>query len=593
MTPTPSVRLESLVDAQLRRTPDAPAVVDHSGALTYAEVDRRSRATAAALAAAGVRPGDRVGIALRRSRELPPAVLAVLRLGAAYVPLDPEYPASRLTDMAEQSRLACIIVDTPARPSWLAEHVPLHAVTTQEPRDEFDAAGGLTVDGEAYVIFTSGSTGRPKGVVMPHRPLTELVRWHKQHRHLGSAARTLQFTPLSFDVSFQEILTTWATGGCLVTVDEQTRRDPFALAEFLAQHRVERLFLPFVALEGLCQAICRIRPKLPALRDVITAGEQLRITPAVREAFAEHLDARLHNHYGPSETHVVTAHTLGDHPVDWPVLPPIGRAVGAAELHVVGDKDQPVAPGQEGLLLVGGHAVADGYAGRPDLTAERFPVVPGLGRVYRTGDVVRVLPGGDLEFLGRRDHQVKIRGFRVELGEVEAALAESPAVAQVAVVAERLDNGSVRLVAHVAPTEATEFAEAALRAGLIGRLPEYMLPDRIVVHTRLPLTPSGKVDRNGLAAAVPAGPKPASGQRIALESDDVTAAVIHLLRELLDRPDADPADGFVVLGGDSVSAVHAVTEVMDRFGIRMPVTALLTAASIEDFAREVDKLQAR
>jgi len=504
---SPCPRVEHYFASRLAVTPSAPAVANGGDVLTYAEVARLAQGLASQLASSGVERGSLIGITMERSMLLPAVVLGILQAGAAYLPLDPAYPAERLRFMAREAGLRTVLSDRPERPGWLPGHVRLLTPMLASGDGAATAATpSLSPDALAYIVFTSGSSGRPKGVAMTHRPLSRLVSWHEHNAHLGQAARTLQFAPLSFDVSFQEIFTTWATGGCLITVDDRTRRDPFALLDHLIEQRVERVFLPFVALDGLCRAICRRRPSRLWLRDLVTAGEQLKITPAIRTAFTAHLSARLHNHYGPSETHLVTAHTLEGDPSRWPLLPPIGQAVAGAELHILDDTDRPVADGTPGELFVGGEALSVGYLNRPELTAERFREIDGVGRVYQTGDRVRADGQGVLEFLGRFDGQVKIRGFRVEPAEIEAAVAELDAVVHVAVVIDAGHAGGARLVAYVVPVSGPDdFDVAAARRKLAEWLPDYMLPAELVAVASLPMTPSGKLDRRRLTAVAERG----------------------------------------------------------------------------------------
>jgi acyl-coenzyme A synthetase/AMP-(fatty) acid ligase/aryl carrier-like protein len=323
-----------------------------------------------------------------------------------------------------------------------------------------------------------------------------LIDWHVAHPRLGKAARTLQFAPLSFDVSFQEILSTFATGGTLIVASEAERRDPWALLDLIEREHIERVFLPYVALQAIADAATsagRVPPS--SLADVITAGEQLRITGAIRALFSALPDSVLHNHYGPTEAHVVTAHELAGDSAHWPDLPPIGKALPHVRIRI--DDDDTA---EEGELLLGGDCLARGYIHQASLTAERFVHHSGE-RWYRTGDSVRRNADGSLDYLGRLDDQVKLAGYRIEPAEIEAVIGGHAHVAQVAVVA--VGTGSdKRLAAHIVPRDgAGTHAEliGALQRMCEASLPAYMVPQEFAVHALLPLTASGKIDRRRLA----------------------------------------------------------------------------------------------
>ncbi len=402
--------VHDLVQAQAARTPDAPAVIGLDGdEVTYRDLVQRANRLAGHLRRLGVGPEERVALSLERSPEALVAVLAVLKAGGAYVPIDPSYPEERRRFMREDSGAAVLLDGELLRALEAAGDIPL------PPRMEVDP------DNPAYVLYTSGSTGWPKGVTMPHGALANLISWHVAH--LPGQRRTLQLASLSFDVSFQEIFATWAAGGALVLVSEDERRDPAALLALLRKRAVERLFLPFVALQQLAEAAGEEERLSTSLREVITAGEQLRITPAVAALFRRLPGAHLYNHYGPTEAHVVTAYPLQGDPADWPPLPPIGRAIPGTRVLVQDPAGGPAPPGVAGELFLGGVCLARGYLGRPDLTAERFVPDPFAGfrgepgaRLYRTGDRARRRTDGVLEYLGRLDKQVKVRGYRIEPG---------------------------------------------------------------------------------------------------------------------------------------------------------------------------------
>lgn len=452
-----------LVDRIARQMPDAPAVSFDGIVIPYGVLNRRANALARHLQSLGVGPDVVAGICLDRSIELIVGILAVLKAGGAYAPLDPAYPKDRLDYMLRDSsaralltsrRISSIPHDSGATLVYLDDAETISAEGAAE--DDVTPESGAGMEHLAYVIYTSGSTGKPKGVAMPHRPLANLIAWQIAVSGVGAGQRTLQFTSPSFDVSFQEIFATLCAGGELVLVSDLTRRDPRALLHLLREREVARLFLPFVALQQLA-VTGATDPDLPALREVITAGEQLRITPALAQWFTRHPQCSLHNHYGPAEAHVVTAHTLEGRPSDWPALPPIGAPLPNIDILLLDEEKKPVPLGTPGEIFIGGVCVARGYLNRPELSAERFvshPLRAGGGLVYRTGDLGRELADGTIEFLGRADDQVKIRGFRVEPGEIETVLLQHPHVRQAAVVAHGDANGGPRrLVAYAVPTE--------------------------------------------------------------------------------------------------------------------------------------------
>ncbi|RKH66938.1 non-ribosomal peptide synthetase [Corallococcus aberystwythensis] len=555
------------VEAQVARTPDAIAVTDGESSLTYARLEARANQLAHHLIALGVTPGGVVGLCLERSSlDMPVAVLATLKAGAAYVPLDPAYPREHLAMMLEDTRPPVVL----AHASFVGSLPPARIVTLEEQtaalaaRPESPPAVEVPPEAGCYVIFTSGSTGRPKGIAMSHRALGNMVKWLIQ-RAVHAQATTLQFASLNFDVSFQELFGTWCLGGRLLLCSSELRRDPSALLRYLSHHRVERLFLPFVALQMLSEA-ARTAPELPPLNEVITAGEQLQVTPALVALFDRLPGCVLENEYGPSETHVVTAWRASGPPATWPALPPIGAPLPNAQAYVLDTSGSPCAIGIPGELFIGGEALASGYHRRPDLTAGRFlpdpfSATPGA-RMYRTGDVVRWLPDGTLEFRGRADSQVKVRGFRVELGEVEAALLALPLVKEAAVTVREEPPGPKRLVGYVVPREGTPLTVDALRAGLRQSLAEHAVPSTFVLLERLPLTPSGKVDRRALPAPEAHRPElsedyraPEAGLEQALSA--IWSQVLHL-----DRVGA--GDNFFDLGGNSLllQSVHAKLEAL-------------------------------
>ncbi|CAL9377045.1 amino acid adenylation domain-containing protein [Streptomyces sp. enrichment culture] len=510
----PSV-LHLVADA-VARHPDAPALAGHGATVTYRDMWLRAGAVAARLRAEGIGPGDVVGLAALRSTELIVALIGVLRSGAAFLPLDSGYPRARLEHMLDDARVGVVLghretaerFATADRTVLLLDEDP--AARTRTPArgaagtagqpllPELPAAGDL-----AYVLYTSGTTGAPKGIAMPHGALANIVEWQTGASEASVGSRTLQFSAISFDVAFQEIFASLAVGGTVVCVSDEERRDPLRLWEAAARERVDRLFLPYVALQALVLVAEPGAPGAPPLREIVTAGEQLQCSRALRALLAALPGCRLINQYGPSEAHVVTWHSLEGDPDGWPALPPIGLPVPGNRVYVLDPMGEEVPPGGIGDIHVGGVQVAYGYWNRPDLTADRFLPEPGHrgSRMYRTGDLARRRPDGLLDYLGRADDQVKIRGFRLEIPEVERVLGDLPGVSSCAVAVRGEDGIEKSLVAFVVLEPGLgPSALASLRADLADLLPDYMVPGRFRAVTGLPAMPNGKLDRPRLRA---------------------------------------------------------------------------------------------
>ncbi|HEY0735912.1 MAG TPA: amino acid adenylation domain-containing protein, partial [Herpetosiphonaceae bacterium] len=612
--PYPALAVHQLIEQQAARTPEAVAVVFGAEQLTYRELDRRANQLAHHLRALGVGRDVPVGLCMERSLHLVIGILGILKAGGAYVPLDPHYPAERLELMLSSAQ-APVVLTAPSQAAdpraVLAERFSGTVIDLADDWPLIDRqpahASEVAFDLEqlAYVIYTSGSTGLPKGVAMPHRPLVNLITW--QQTVIPGAARTLQFASPSFDVSFQEIFTTWASGGTLVLPSESLRRDPEALAAFLDTQRIERLFLPFVALQQLAEVLMA-EGRAPAhLRDVITAGEQLQITPAIAAWFRASPQCRLHNHYGPSETHAVTSHTLSGDPSSWPALPPIGKPLANTRVYLLDRAAQPVPIGVIGELYFAGDCLARGYLHRPELTAERFITLDladsaaGPTRVYKTGDLARYRPDGGLEFLGRADTQVKIRGYRVEPGEIENILAQHTAVREAVVVVRPNAQGVAQLVAYVVGENLeprTKNLEAsadpgspfwvlgsALREFLAQRLPDYMVPSAFVLLERWPLTPSGKIDRRALPA--PDGSASGPSDTFVAPRDTLELRLARIWEELLGVQPVGIRDNFFALGGHSLLVVRLMAQIQTQLGQKLPLATLFQEPTVEHLARTV------
>jgi len=588
--PVRNASIAALFREQAMRTPQEIAVRSAGEAVSYAELDTRSDAVARGLRARGVARDVCVGVCMERSIDMVVAVLAILKAGGAYVPLDPAYPTARTRYMTERAAIRTVLVSTQTRAALEtaeSELVDLESVAI---------AGDGTLpdvdpDALAYVIFTSGSTGVPKGVAMPHSALVNLLEWQRDDSAATVGTRTLQFASLSFDVSFQELFSTWCTGGAVVLVDEETRRDPEALLRLIRDERIERMFLPYIALQHVADAARDSQPT-PSLREIITAGEQLRIAPSIRAWLQSMPGCVLVNQYGPTESHVVTSFTLRGSAAEWAELPPIGTPIANARVYVLDSAGQLAGAGVRGEIFLGGPVLARGYLGALEKTAERFvpdPFAPTPGaRMYRTGDLGRRRRDGAVEYLGRIDGQVKVRGYRIELGEVESVIARDASVAACAATVREDAPGERRLVAYVVPVSGTIDA-TALRDLCRAHLPEFMIPAAFVSLDSLPLTPSGKVDRRAL-------PAPAEGadtaRNFVAPVGDTENAVAAIWSEVLRIERVGRHDDFFELGGHSLVATRMVSRVRDRLGREIPLRALFDSPILAEFVATIERASA-
>ncbi|MFD5286343.1 amino acid adenylation domain-containing protein [Streptomyces rubrogriseus] len=572
--PLPPTTLVGPIEAQAARTPDATALVFADITLTYAELSTRANRLARHLQALGAGPGTVVAVSVPRSVELVVTLLAVLKAGAAYLPLDPDYPAARLTYMLRDAAPVCAVADRAGRlPDGTdAEVVVLDGLDVSSYAWT-DPARALTPAHPAYVIYTSGSTGRPKGVVVPHRAIDNRLRWMQHEYGLTAADRVLQKTPSSFDVSVWEFFWPLREGATLVVAEPGAHKDPVRLARLIREQGVTtchfvpsmlQVFLGTPEASG-CAAV---------LRRVFCSGEALPRETA--SAFARALPGvRLHNLYGPTEAAVDVTYHACDPADRGPV--PIGRPVWNTRLYVLDAALQPCPPGVPGELYLAGTQLADGYLGRPELTAARFvtdPFGPAGSRMYRTGDLARWTQKGEVEYLGRTDHQVKLRGQRIELGEIEAALAARPGVdAACALVHDD------RLVGYV-----TGGADpAGVRAALARVLPEHMVPAAVVALDAFPLSPNGKLDRRGLPAPVFGGGT--GGRPYASAREE---ALTGLFAEVLGVAGIGPDDAFFDLGGTSLLAVRLVGRVREEFGTELTLGSLFEAPTPAALAARLD-----
>lgn len=589
-----TVLVHELFEEQVRRTPDAVAVVHDPRALTYRELNLQANQLAVYLRVRGIAANELVGICLERSSEMIVALLGIMKAGAAYVPLDPSYPPERIQYMLSDAAPRLVITQKHLRVALPTESIEVLDLSEQPQQGAGNGAGdvsvtqlGLSSDNLVYVIYTSGSTGQPKGITMPHRAMVNLLEWHRNTFGQGEGRRVLQFAALGFDVAFQEISSTLCTGGTLVLLDEWVRRDASALIELLNVNSIERLFVPPLMLQSLAEQFRSAGLAPISVRDVIVAGEQLRISPEIIELFRTLDRCRLHNHYGPTETHVVTALTLPEDPDEWPALPTIGSPISNTQIYILDDRHRPVPIGVPGEIYIAGANVALGYLNRVDLTEKRFLANPfsrdATSRMYKTGDVGRWRADGAIEYLGRNDDQVKIRGFRVELGEIEAHLARCATVREAAVIAREGSAGEKRLLAYVIPRD-ENLSVDDLRAHLKGALPEYMVPSAFVVLDKFPLTPTGKLDRRSLPAA---GLSDYSAGELEPPQGKVEERIASIWQEVLQVGQVGRRDDFFALGGHSLLVLKVLTRINQSLGCALKVRDLYKSPTLQELAARV------
>ncbi|MFG2718615.1 amino acid adenylation domain-containing protein [Streptomyces sp. NPDC048416] len=588
--------LTAQFEAQVSRTPDAEALVFAHETLTYRELNARANRLAHRLIALGVGPEDRVAVALSRSVDLVVSLLATLKSGAAYVPVDPGHPHDRIAYLLDDARPVAVLttaalatalpacdgprlaLDDPATVAELARYA------ATDPTDQ-DRTSALHTHHPAYLIYTSGSTGRPKGVVVPHAGIVNRLQWTQGRYGLTGADRVLQKTPSGFDVSVWEFFWPLVEGATLVVARPDGHKDPAYLAEIIETQRISTLhFVPSMLQAFLARA--PFTQSFPALRRVLCSGEALP-RETQRQFFAAFPTVELHNLYGPTEASVdVTA---------WQCAPdadedsvPIGAPVWNTRTYVLDAALRPVPAGVPGELYLSGVQLARGYLNRAALTGERFVADPFRHgeRMYRTGDLARRRDDGNLIFLGRSDDQVKIRGFRIELGEIETALSALDDVTQAAVIVREDGPSGKQLVGYATLRPGASADPAGLRRTLADRLPEYMVPAAVVIMPDLPTTANGKLDRRGLPAPDYGGL--ATGAAARNEVEDV---LCRAFADVLGLETVGVSDNFFDLGGDSIVAMRLISRAR-RHGLVLTAEDIFAHKTVEALAPHTSAAEA-
>ncbi|HEY7419128.1 MAG TPA: non-ribosomal peptide synthetase [Ktedonobacteraceae bacterium] len=575
-----------LISRRAAATPEAVAVVDGEQRLSYRELNQRANQLAHYLQALGVGPNVLVGVNLPRSIDLVVALLGVLKAGGAYVPLDPAYPPERLAFMVKDAQAPVLVSYQRWATSFTlygAEPICLDTDAirlSQQPNTDAPSIG--SVADLAYVLYTSGSTGQPKGVQISHDSLLNLIYWHQRAFEVTSADHATQVASPAFDATGWELWPYLTAGASIYLPDEQTRVTPVALRDWLLKQGITVSFLPTPLAE---EAIMLEWPMTTTLRYLLTGGDALQHYPPASLPFA------LINNYGPTESTVVA--TSGRvFPTECPERPPlIGRPIANTQLYLLDEHLQPVPIGEAGELYIGGASLAQGYLNRPELTAERFishpfHAEPGV-RLYKTGDLARYLPDGQLAFLGRADDQIKIRGYRIEPGEIVAALNRYPAIQTSVVVAREEVSGEKRLVAYIVVSPGINITLSDLQGHLRASLPDYMVPATFVGLDALPMTPNGKIDRAALP--VPDETNTLHTQGIDEPATPLEGQVAALVSGLLNIPEIGVEDNFFMLGGHSMLGIQLVTLISKTFGVELTLRTFFEAPTVRQLSAEIEQ----
>jgi amino acid adenylation domain-containing protein len=581
----PSRFVHELFEDQVEETPDAIAVVFEDKQLTYRELNQSANRLAHDLRQRGVRPDTVVALCMERSIAIVVAILGVLKAGGAYVPIDPESPAERRQFMLDDAQAVLVLTQDKLRPSFAGFTGEIffldsewHKLLEQSHENPRHRVSGQHA---AYVIYTSGSTGTPKGVINVHSGLLNRLHWMQEAYHLTDADRVLQKTPFTFDVSVWEFLWPLINGACLVVARPGGHRDGAYLTRLIQSQQITTLhFVP-----SMLEAFLR-EPEVErcsSLRRVICSGEALSYE--LQQSFFERSSAALHNLYGPTEASIDVTAWECRRDDDRNVVP-IGRPIANTQIYILDRHLNPVPIGVTGEVHIGGIGLARGYFNRPELTAEKFVADPFAGqpgaRLYKTGDLARYRPDGNIEFLGRIDNQVKLRGFRIELGEIEFVLARHPAIQQAVVLAPEDAAGDARLVAYMVAAAGSNPSTDDLRSFLQRKLPDSMVPSAFVFLDSLPLTPNGKLDRKALPAADHGRPELAVA--FVAPRNRVESVLADIWAEVLKLEKVGIRDNFFNLGGHSLLAMQIVSRMRNAFFIEVPLRQIFDAPTIAELA---------
>ena len=574
-----------LVAQQAVRNPGGIAVSAGHEVLTYAELDRRANRMANYLRSLGVGRDTAVGLYLERSPAMVVAALAILKAGGAFIPLDPAQPLERLAFMLRDSEARAVVSTTSLAERLSAGSWQVVAIDRDAEKiaAQSDSQPAVTVKPEdlAYIIYTSGSTGQPKGVELVHSGLSNLVAWHLRAFQVTSADRASALASLGFDASVWELWPYLASGASVHIPEERVRSDAKGLRDWMLSQGITVSFAATAMAESLMQLEW---PETTALRFLLTGADTLKKYPSSSLPFV------LVNNYGPTEGTVVSTSGVIAADSSANQAPSIGRPIDGVEIHILDDRQQPVAEGATGELYIGGAGLARGYRNRPDLTAERFIQNPFSAernsRLYRTGDLARRLPDGQIAFLGRVDEQVKIRGYRVEPSEIATVLGQHAAVLTSVVIAREDVRGEKELVAYLVLASGAELNAGELRDHLRKRLPDYMVPGEFVSIESVPVTANGKLDR----AALPSSSGNRHTEAYVGPRTPVEEELVKILAPLLKLERVGVNDNFFLLGGHSLLGTQLIARISETFGVDLTLLKLFDHPTVAEMSVEIEDL---
>jgi amino acid adenylation domain-containing protein len=580
--------VHELFERQARNNPTALAVTEGNRHLSYGELDSRSNELAHHLSSVGVGPDVVVGLCSPNSIAMVVSALAILKAGGAYLPLDPGHPTQRLSSILNEAGVSVVIsgacMAQPLSGEWRTVTInELGTAATDKRSGNLDREMRVTPKNLAYVIYTSGSTGEPKGVEVTHENLLNLVSWHQEAFSVVSADRASQLAGVGFDAAVWEIWPYLTAGANLHIADAATRTEPEKLRDWLLSQQITISFVPTVMAERI---MAHEWPSNAPLRLMLTGADTLHRYPSAKLPFI------LVNNYGPTECTVVATSGVINPNECSEQRPPIGKPIANTQVHIVDEHMRPVPTGTPGEICIGGAGVARGYRNRSELTDQKFlrdpfSTVP-KARLYKTGDLGRYLPTGEIEFLGRIDDQIKIRGYRVEPNEIVSTLNKFDGIRESTVISQESGSGEARLIAYVVISPDSKTTSTQLRTFLSARLPDYMIPASFVRLDSLPVNSNGKVDRASLPA--PSTSNSLQDDDLVLPTSSVERAVAEILSGLLKVEQIGANANFFMIGGHSLLGTQLIARLRDRFGVDLALRNLFDNPTVAGIAKEIERL---